>query len=80
MDTELGDIVEADTSGVVIALCTKAEDVARIAHEIEKTESRISALNHEGTRANIVESVLSRTVSMEVWLSAPCQNRTLQNR
>ena len=52
MHAEPGGIVEVDTSGVVIVLCAKAEDVARVSHEIEKTKSRISALDNEGTRAN----------------------------
>lgn len=52
MHAEPGDIVEVDTSGVVIVVSAKAGDVARVSHEIEKTKSQISALNNEGARAN----------------------------
>jgi len=52
MHAEPGEIVGIDTSAVVIVLCAKAEDVAKVFHEIEKTKSRISALDNEGTRAN----------------------------
>ncbi|MCI1034831.1 RraA family protein [Raoultella terrigena] len=38
---EPGDIVVADASGVVIVPRAKAEEVARVAHDIEKTEARI---------------------------------------
>lgn len=52
MHAEPGEIVGVDTSAVVIVLCAKAEDVAKVFHEIEKAKPRISALDNEGTRAN----------------------------
>ncbi len=45
---EPGDVVVADASGVVIVPRAKAEDVARVAHDIEKTESRIRKMLAEG--------------------------------
>ena len=45
---EANDIVVADASGVVIVPRDRAEDVARVAHEIEKTESAIRQALTEG--------------------------------
>jgi len=45
---EANDIVVADASGVVIVPRGRAEEVARVAHEIEKTESAIRQALTEG--------------------------------
>jgi len=45
---EANDIVVADASGVVIVPRGRAEEVARVAHEIEKTESAIRQALDEG--------------------------------
>ena len=45
---EANDIVVADASGVVIVPRGQAEEVARVAHEIEKTESAIRQALAEG--------------------------------
>lgn len=45
---ESGDIVIADASGVVVVPRIRAEEVARVAHDIENTESRIRAALAEG--------------------------------
>ncbi|WP_215845038.1 RraA family protein [Candidatus Pantoea bituminis] len=45
---EANDIVVADASGVVIVPRDRAEDVARVVHEIEKTESAIRQALAEG--------------------------------
>lgn len=45
---EPGDVVIADASGVVIVPLARAEEVARVAQDIEKTESRIREALAEG--------------------------------
>lgn len=45
---EANDVVVADASGVVIVPRSRAEEVARVAHEIEKTESAIRQALAEG--------------------------------